>query len=86
MKQVTGTAGNLTVSTREGAALEGVSCLLWAIGRTPNTADLGLDLAGIKVDKAGHVEVDAFQNTSAEGVYAVGDVTTAGWQLTPGEC
>jgi hypothetical protein len=38
--------GNLTVSTKEGATLEKVDCVLWAIGRTSNTEDLGLDSAG----------------------------------------
>ena len=84
VKQITGSAGNLTVETKEGAALADVDCLLWSIGGRPNTADLGLDKAGIKADKAGHIEVDAFQNTSAGNVYAVGDVTGA-WQLTPGK-
>ncbi|MCG6871872.1 MAG: glutathione-disulfide reductase [Gammaproteobacteria bacterium] len=49
--------------------------VLWATGRSPNTQDLGLDAAGVALDPDGFIAVDAFQNTSASGVYAVGDVT-----------
>lgn len=48
--------------------------LLWAIGRHPNTDQLGLDKAGVKTDKQGNIVVDEWQATNVEGVYAVGDV------------
>uniref|UniRef100_A0A8B9ZXA2 glutathione-disulfide reductase n=1 Tax=Anas zonorhyncha TaxID=75864 RepID=A0A8B9ZXA2_9AVES len=51
-----------------------VDCLLWAVGREPNSKDLCLDRVGVEVDARGHVVVDKFQNTSRKGVYAVGDV------------
>lgn len=51
-----------------------VDCLLWAIGREPNTAGLNLSQIGVKLDERGHIVVDEFQNTSRPGVYAVGDV------------
>ncbi|XP_063150857.1 glutathione reductase, mitochondrial [Candoia aspera] len=54
--------------------IENVDCLLWAIGRKPNTEELNLDQLNIKVDKKGHIIVDEFQNTSRKGTYAVGDV------------
>ncbi|KAM3848906.1 glutathione reductase, mitochondrial [Vipera latastei] len=54
--------------------IENVDCLLWAIGREPNTEELNFDQLNIKVDKGGHIIVDEFQNTSRKGVYAVGDV------------
>ena len=50
------------------------SHLLVAIGRRPNTDDLGLDAAGVKTDERGYVRVDASLATSAPGVYALGDV------------
>jgi glutathione reductase (NADPH) len=59
----------------EGARVTGLDCLLWAIGREPNVADLGLSAAGVKTDPLGHVLTDEWQNTSVAGVYAVGDVT-----------
>jgi len=49
--------------------------VLWAVGRVPNSESLGLEVIGVKTDKFGHVQVDAQQNTSVPGVYAVGDIT-----------
>nr|ADV59548.1 glutathione reductase [Paracyclopina nana] len=74
--------GKLKVITKSGVVTDDVDCLLWAIGRTSNTANLGLDKAGIEVDKRGDIVVDDFQNTSNPRVYAVGDVIGK-WQLTP---
>ncbi|XP_072191371.1 glutathione reductase, mitochondrial [Excalfactoria chinensis] len=51
-----------------------VDCLLWAIGREPNTEKLCLDHVGVKVDAQNHVVVDEFQNTTRKGIYAIGDV------------
>ncbi|POI28014.1 hypothetical protein CIB84_008237, partial [Bambusicola thoracicus] len=51
-----------------------VDCLLWAIGRKPNTEELCLDHVGVKVDPHNHVVVDEFQNTTRKGIYAIGDV------------
>ena len=41
-------------------------------------------ISGVKVNSKGDIVVDAFQNTSAQNVYAVGDVIGK-WQLTPGK-
>lgn len=49
--------------------------LLVATGRSPNTADLGLDEAGVETTGEGAVRVDAGLRTSAANVYAVGDCT-----------
>lgn len=49
--------------------------VFFAIGRTPNTADLGLEGLGISLGKKGQVVVDDQQATSVPGVYAVGDLT-----------
>jgi glutathione reductase (NADPH) len=49
--------------------------LIWAIGRTPNTQNLGLVDAGVEADDRGHVLTDLMQNTNVSGIYAVGDVT-----------
>lgn len=48
--------------------------IIWAIGRTPNSTQLNLANAKVKVTESGAIEVDAFQNTSQNGIYAVGDV------------
>ena len=51
------------------------SHLLVAAGRRPNSDGLGLEAAGVATDDRGHVEVDGRLETSAEGVWALGDVT-----------
>jgi glutathione reductase (NADPH) len=56
--------------------------VVWAIGREPIVADIGLDRAGVRLDNAGFIAVDRYQQTSVPGVYAIGDVTGQA-QLTP---
>lgn len=56
-----------------------VDRVLSAVGRVPNSQDLGLDSAGVKVDDRGFIVVDEHLRTNVEGVYAIGDV--AGRQL-----
>uniref|UniRef100_A0A674GBD3 Glutathione reductase n=1 Tax=Taeniopygia guttata TaxID=59729 RepID=A0A674GBD3_TAEGU len=51
-----------------------VDCLLWAVGREPNSEGLCLDRVGVRVDPKGHVVVDEYQNTTRRGIYAIGDV------------
>ncbi|XP_065887684.1 glutathione reductase, mitochondrial-like [Dysidea avara] len=62
--------------------IAGVDCVLYAIGREPNTSNIGLDVAGVKVRPSGHIVVDEFQNTSTSGIYALGDVCGKA-ELTP---
>jgi pyruvate/2-oxoglutarate dehydrogenase complex dihydrolipoamide dehydrogenase (E3) component len=52
--------------------------LLMAVGRHPNTDDLGLDKAGIEVDVRGYIKVDDELKTNVEGVWALGDVNGKG--------
>ncbi|EXJ23556.1 Glutathione reductase [Alkalibacterium sp. AK22] len=56
--------------------------VLWATGRIPNTQDLELESAGVKCYPGGYIEVDRYQNTTGNRVYAVGDVTGRA-ELTP---
>ncbi|XP_072251448.1 glutathione reductase, mitochondrial isoform X1 [Leuresthes tenuis] len=56
------------------STIEDVDCLLWAIGRQPNTAGLNIGGIGVDTDERGHIIVDEFQNTTRPGIYAVGDV------------
>ncbi|MBF8969882.1 glutathione-disulfide reductase [Streptococcus sp. NLN76] len=56
--------------------------VLWAIGRHPNTHDLNLEAAGVDLTDRGFIKVDAFQNTTTTGIYALGDVTGEK-ELTP---
>lgn len=74
--------GVLTIACSSGQRLEGYDQLIWAIGRTPATADLNLDAAGVVRDADGCVPTDAFEATNVPGIYAVGDVNGK-VQLTP---
>lgn len=68
--------GKVTVVT-SGGRIEG-SHLLLAIGRVPNTSDLGAERAGIELDGRGYIRVDDELRTTAEGVWAVGDCNGRG--------
>src|SRR5688572_29825290 len=67
--------GRLTIEHSGGPALTGYDVVLWAIGRGPNTAGLGLESVGLVPDAGGHIPVDELQNTKVPGIYSVGDVT-----------
>jgi glutathione reductase (NADPH) len=56
--------------------------VMFAIGRHPNTADLGLEGVGVKLDAEGAVVVDEYSQTSVANIYAIGDVTNR-MNLTP---
>ena len=73
----------LRLTKHDGSTVE-VNELLWAIGRSPEVESLNLDVAGVKLNRKGFVVVDEYQNTSADGVYAIGDVTGKA-ELTPGK-
>ncbi|MEM7082144.1 MAG: glutathione-disulfide reductase [Pseudomonadota bacterium] len=66
--------GAYTLTTNTGDQHEGFDEVLWAIGRTPNTATLNLDAAGVEHDRRGFVPTDRYQNTNVENIYAIGDV------------
>jgi glutathione reductase (NADPH) len=74
-------AGALQCRLDDDSTLE-VDAVLAAIGRVPNTAELGLDAAGVTVDERGAIRVDERFRTSAPSIYAVGDVVDR-IQLTP---
>lgn len=67
--------GTITIVCDNGQRHTGFDTVIWAIGRAPNTIDLDLGHAGVKVDRDGFVIIDDYQNTNVDGVYAVGDVT-----------
>jgi pyruvate/2-oxoglutarate dehydrogenase complex dihydrolipoamide dehydrogenase (E3) component len=52
--------------------------LLVAVGRVPNTGDLGLDRAGVKVDARGYIVVDDELRTTVPGIWAIGDCNGRG--------
>lgn len=74
-------SGRLRASTSNGETLE-VDQVMLALGRIPNTENLGLEAAGVKMLHNGAVVVDDFSRTNVDNIYAIGDVTDR-LQLTP---
>jgi pyruvate/2-oxoglutarate dehydrogenase complex dihydrolipoamide dehydrogenase (E3) component len=67
-----------TVDCEDGAPeVQGTHALL-AVGRRPNTDDLGLEKAGVKVDDRGYIVVDDGLQTSVPGIWALGDCNGKG--------
>ncbi|MBC7794214.1 MAG: FAD-containing oxidoreductase [Clostridia bacterium] len=71
-------AKKVRVSCHAGEPEIEASHILLAVGRTPNTHDLGLEAAGIDVDTRGYITVDDELKTSVDGVYALGDCNGRG--------
>lgn len=72
-----GSQGELRIELAGGESLRG-SHLLLAIGRTPNSHDLGLDAAGVATDSRGYITVDDHLRTSQPHIWALGDVNGRG--------
>ena len=64
----------IAVTTTTGEVIE-ADQVLFATGRRPNVAGLGLESAGIEITGGGAIPVDANSHTGVAGIYAVGDVT-----------
>ena len=69
---------SVSVDCREGNPAITGSHLLLAVGRTPNTDDLGIDAAGLALDDRGYVVVDDQLRTNVKGVWAIGDCNGRG--------
>jgi pyruvate/2-oxoglutarate dehydrogenase complex dihydrolipoamide dehydrogenase (E3) component len=69
---------SIGLECRKGAPRASGTHLLLAVGRAPNTDDLGLDAAGIKTDKRGYIEVDEALRTTNPNVWALGDCNGKG--------
>ncbi|KAI0852042.1 hypothetical protein F5Y00DRAFT_228482 [Daldinia vernicosa] len=77
--------GKLTIHYKDSngeSKLEDVDHLIWAIGRTPMTKNIGLEEAGVKLDENGYIVTDEYQNTSVDNIFALGDVSGR-VELTP---
>ena len=70
--------GNGIALAIEGAPDIAGSHLLLAVGRRPNTDDLGLDAAGVRRDKHGYIEVDDELRTNVSNIWALGDCNGRG--------
>jgi dihydrolipoamide dehydrogenase len=66
----------IKISLESGKTKKNITAshLLVAVGRTPQTADLGLENCGIKLDDKGHILVNEKLETNIKGIYALGDV------------
>ncbi|WP_102225004.1 glutathione-disulfide reductase [Acidimangrovimonas sediminis] len=68
------TGGGIRVSSTDGHERT-FEAVMYATGRRPNTAGLGLEQAGVELGRYGKVVVDDYSQTSVPSIYAVGDVT-----------
>ena len=71
----------ITIHFEDGSS-HTASQVIWATGRRPNVDGLELEKAGVTLNKRGFIQVDEYQNTVVEGIYALGDVTGEK-ELTP---
>jgi pyruvate/2-oxoglutarate dehydrogenase complex dihydrolipoamide dehydrogenase (E3) component len=87
--QIRRNAKCISLAKREGGIRVGMECdegppevsgthVLLAVGRTPNTSDLGLDRAGVATDERGYIVVDDQLQTNVPGVWALGDCNGRG--------
>ncbi|MCH9699003.1 MAG: mercury(II) reductase [Gammaproteobacteria bacterium] len=65
-------SGKFHIKTTKGHTLKSDQLLI-ATGRPPNTKDLALDQAGVKIDKGGAIHIDDHMRTNVEHIYAAGD-------------
>ena len=70
-----GAQGGLELGLADGRRLGAFDVVLWAIGREPETRDLGLEAAGLVRDAGGYLHTDPYQQTRVPRIYAIGDVT-----------
>ena len=79
----------ISLEKRDGGVAVGLTCeegspeavgthVLLAVGRTPNTSDLGLDRAGVATDHRGYIVVDDQLQTNVPGIWALGDCNGRG--------
>jgi len=68
------TGDGVVVTLADGRTVEGTHCLM-AVGSVPNTSGMGLEEAGVTLDRGGFIEVDRVSRTRGRGVYAAGDCT-----------
>lgn len=81
VQSIEGEPGAVVVSTVHGERIA-AEHVVFATGRKPNTAGLGLQEVGVALDQDGGVVVDEYSRTNVASIYAVGDVTNR-VQLTP---
>lgn len=71
---VANTGEGVEVTLGDGRVITGSHCLL-AVGAIPNTAEMGLEEAGVRLSESGHIVVDGVSRTTVPNIYAAGDCT-----------
>ena len=74
VQAISKTPGHYIVNFDDGNAIE-TDMVLYATGRTPNTAGLGFEALGVELDSNGAIKVNAHYQTNIASIYALGDVT-----------
>ena len=75
LSAIEGSPGNLTLTLDDGSSVE-ADMLLVASGRTPNSDRLNIEVSGVDVDDEGRIVVDEYGRTTADDVFALGDVSS----------
>jgi glutathione reductase (NADPH) len=69
------TDAGLVLHAEDGRTFGPADCVVWAIGRSPNTETLASANAGVEQDEYGFIPTDEFQHTNVDNIFALGDVT-----------
>jgi glutathione reductase (NADPH) len=81
IEKIEKSGASLLATLNEGATIE-ADQILYATGRVPNTASLGLEETGVQIKDGGAVIVDDYSKTNVDSIYAIGDCTDR-MMLTP---
>lgn len=74
--------GKLNIFYDDGSSIGNVDALIWAVGRRPNTASLGLEKTDVIMNEDGTIPVDDEERTNVSNIFALGDIIGKA-QLTP---
>ena len=81
VEEIAKEGGGFSVKLKGGGTI-GADAVMYATGRAPNTARMGLEEAGVALNEKSAVKVDEFSRSSVDNIYAIGDVTER-MNLTP---
>ena len=82
LKELKSAGSAINLTTKDDRDLGDFDQVIYAIGRSPLTAELNLQSAGVDTDSRGYIPTDEFQATNVESIFALGDATGRA-QLTP---
>jgi glutathione reductase (NADPH) len=73
--ELASTDQGIVVMSNDKRSITGFDRVIWAVGRSANTAGLNLEASGVEMLHNGVIPVDDYQNTNVNGIYALGDIT-----------